>query len=306
MAQVAVVGVGRVGLSVAARLAQAGHAVRAGDIRAEREREVVGCGASWADSATAAAAGAQAVLTALPGSRELRALMLGDAGHAGLLADLAPTGTWVDLTSAGPELDEELAQAACELGVTYVDAGIGGGADAASLGRLTLYVGGDAAALDRLRPVLTALAAPERIYHMGGPGSGHLTKLLVNLLWFGQALATGEALLLGQHAGLDVPRLVEVLAHSAAGGEFLRSTVPRLLAGDYLASFGLDRCVEELDSLQHYAARADTPFALSAEVARGYRRALEAFGAADGELLAVAYLERLAGRLLRPAPPAAD
>lgn len=67
---------------------------------------------------------------------------------------------------------------------------------------LQLFVGGDSALLDRCRPVLEVIADPQRITHAGGNGSGYLTKLLVNLLWFGQAVATGEALLLAGHPGL--------------------------------------------------------------------------------------------------------
>jgi 3-hydroxyisobutyrate dehydrogenase len=305
MAHVALIGVGRIGLPVAGNLVRAGYSVRAHDVRSEREPDVVGCGAAWADSATAAVARATTVLTVLPGSGELRTLMLGGAEADGLLPHLAPGTSWVDLTSTAPDVDEELARAARERGIARLDAGVAGGADAAWRGQLTLYVGGDAALVDELWPILTAIGAPERIHHMGTAGSGHLTKLLVNLLWFGQSLATGEVLLLGQRAGLDASLLTDVLARSAAGGEFLRSVVPRLLSGDYLASFGLDRCVEELDSLERFADHVGAPFGLSAEVARGYRRALDAFGAVDGELLAVAYLERLAGRLLRPAPPGA-
>jgi 3-hydroxyisobutyrate dehydrogenase len=303
MEHVAVIGVGRIGLPVAARIVQAGYPVRAYDIRAERKADVVGCGALWADDAAAAAAGARALLTVLPGNPELRALMLSDTGGDGLLSHVMPNTPWVDLTSTAPDVDEQLARAARERGIGYLDAGVSGGVDAAAQGQLTLYVGGDADLLDRLRPILSVIAKPERIHHMGADGAGHLTKLLVNLLWFGQSLATGEALLLGQRAGLDVQRLTDALAGSAAGSEFLSSVVPRLLAGDYLATFGVDRCVEELDALKRFADRAGTPFGLSAEVVRGYRRALDAFGAVDGELLGVAHLERLAGRLIRPEQP---
>lgn len=77
---------------------------------------------------------------------------------------------------------------------------------------LQLFVGGDSALLERCRPVLEVIADPQRIRHAGGNGSGYPTKLLVNLLWFGQALATGEALLLAGASGIDLDVLRQALA----------------------------------------------------------------------------------------------
>lgn len=290
---VAVVGVGRIGLPVVANLVRAGHQVRAFDVRPEVADAVAAVGGAWSASASAAVLDAEMLVTVLPGSPELRTLMLGDGSGPGLLDSLPADCTWLDLTSAAPDLGTELSSAARSRGIGYLDAAIGGGVDAARRGELTLYVGGDRALLESARPVLTAIAA--RIEHMGGAGSGYLTKLLVNLLWFGQAVATGEALLLARSAGLDPVAVAGVLGRSPASSEFIRTYLPSLLDGDYLTTFGLDRCVEELDSLERLAAEQGMPFELSALVARVHRDALAHFGPVDGELMAVAFLEEQAG-----------
>jgi 3-hydroxyisobutyrate dehydrogenase len=295
---VAVIGAGRIGSPVVANLVAAGHRVRVFDVRAEVEAGVRALGANWAQSAAAAVGEAEVVLTVLPGSPELDALMTG----ADTLLDQLPAGcVWIDLTSASPDLAATLAQAARTRSVPYLDAAVGGGVEAAREGALTLYVGGDAQLLDRCRGLLTAIADPQRIRHCGPSGSGYLTKLLINLLWFGQAAVAAEALLLGQAAGLDPARLQQLLAGSPASSVVVDSVLPRLLDGDYLTSFGLERCVEELDSIERLAAASATPFDVSASIARVHREALDEFGPTDGELLAVAYLERRTGRLLRPA-----
>jgi 3-hydroxyisobutyrate dehydrogenase len=77
---------------------------------------------------------------------------------------------------------------------------------------LQLFVGGASALVDRCRPLLEVLADPQRITHVGGNGSGYLAKLLVNLLWFGQAVATAEALLLASASGIDLDVLRQALA----------------------------------------------------------------------------------------------
>jgi 3-hydroxyisobutyrate dehydrogenase len=298
--KVAVIGVGRIGLPVVQRLVGAGVDVRAFDVRAEVRAEVESAGAAWAVDQAQAVADTDVVLTVLPGSPELREAMLGGAaGRPGLLELVGPGTTWIDLTSAAPDLAVELAHAAEGAGVDYLDAALGGGPDAARSATLTLYVGGAIATLDRHRPLLEAIARPDGIRHMGAAGSGYLTKLLVNALWFGQALAVGETLLMGQRAGLAPAALREVLIDSPAGSDFITTYLPALLRGDYLTSFGLDRCVEELDSVQRFVRDHQLPGEFISWVAGAHRAALAQLGPVDGELMGIAYLEQRAGSLLR-------
>jgi 3-hydroxyisobutyrate dehydrogenase len=298
----AVIGTGRIGLPVLAALVRAGFSVRAFDVCPQVRPHVEATGAEWADSAASAVAGTHVLLTVLPGSPELTALMLGGPGD-GLLGELPDGATWIDLTSAAPDAGRELAAAAGARRIGYLDAPVGGGVDAARRSRLTLYVGGDAALLDRMRPLLAGIAEPTDIHHMGGSGAGYLTKLLVNLLWFDQAVATAEAFLLARRAGLDLDRLRGAILTGAAASEFVRTELPSVLAGDYREVFGLDRCVEELDAIERNARAHRVPFELSALVARLHRDALRHFGPVDGELLAMAYLEHRAGVRLRDDAP---
>jgi 3-hydroxyisobutyrate dehydrogenase len=287
---VGLIGLGRMGTPMCATLVGAGHRVVAGDIRPERDAAATDAGAAWAGTADAVAAQADILLTSLPGPSELREAM----GHA--LGALRAGSAWVDLTSATPGEAEELGARARSAGVDCLDAPVGGGPGEAATGSLRLFAGGDADVIDRLRPVLGALGQVE---HVGRHGDGYTVKLLVNLLWFGQAVVTGEAMLLARARGLDLDVVRRALDASAAGSEFTRRDLPRLLDGDYLASFGVDRCAEELRSVTGLAEEAGLPFALSRRVADAYERALERYGAVDGELLAVALLEEEAGLHLR-------
>jgi 3-hydroxyisobutyrate dehydrogenase len=294
MSRVAVAGIGRMGLPICGRLLGAGHAVSALDPDPARLDRARALGARTGMSAVEAVAQAEFLLTVLPGSPELA------AWADELIGDLPPGLVWADLTSAAPELGEDLASRAAARGVRMIGAPMGGGVPAAQEGTLTLFAGGEAGALELARPVLAALARPEGVLHLGPVAAGYTAKLLVNLLWFGQALAVGEALLLGQSAGLEVGRLREVLLDGPASSGFVESYLPALFTGDYLTSFGLERVVEELESLRVLAARNDSPFELSGLVADLHARALGRFGPVDGELMGVAYLEALAGRRIRP------
>lgn len=284
------------GLPMCANLAAAGYAVTAGDSRAELADAVRDRGAGWAATDAEVARAADVLITMLPGPREVESAMLG----SGAAIDALPRGaTWIDMSTSSPAVARAVAERAHARGVGVLDAPVGGGVAAARAGTLQLFVGGDAALLERHRALLEVVADPERIVHAGGHGAGLTTKLIANLLWFGQAVATGEALLLGRRAGLDLEVLRGALASSAASSEFIRRDLDALLSGDYLESFGLDRCVEELATVTALARESGVPFELSELVERIHRRALDRYGAVDGELLAVALLEEEAGATLR-------
>jgi 3-hydroxyisobutyrate dehydrogenase len=284
------------GMPMCANLVQAGYTVTAGDVRPGRETEVTACGARWAGEAAEAAAGADVLITMLPGTQELTEVMLGPGG---VLAVLPPEATWIDMTSTDPKAGRELAAAAHGRGVRVLEAPVGGGVPAAVAGTLQLFVGGDAVLLEQHRALLQVLADPARITHVGGTGTGYTAKLLVNLLWFGQAVATAEALLLGRRAGIDLDVLRSAFAGSAAASHFITHDLSALFQGDYLTSFGLDRCCEELAAVTALARENRMPFELSEHVERVYRLALDRYGPVDGELLAVAMLEEQAGVRLR-------
>ncbi len=292
-ARIGFAGTGRMGLPMCAALARAGYEVVATDKRGDRKASVLACGAGWQDSPAQAAATADVLITMLPGPAEVQTAMAGAAmtGEGGALGALAAGATWIDMTSNSPSAVRPLREQALAQGVAVLEAPVGGGVQAAEEGRLQLFVGGDASLLAKHRPVLECLASPDRIAHVGGHGAGYTVKLLVNLLWFGQAVATAEALLLGKQMGIDLQVLQETLNSSAAASNFIGCDLQALFHGDYLASFGLDRICQELAAVAELAAERHVPFQLSRQVQRTYQQALARYGPADGELLAVALLE---------------
>lgn len=285
---------GRMGSPICANLVKAGHGVTVFDLRPDRERAARDCGANWRPSAVGAATDADVLITVLPGPTEVTAALDGD-----LLRALAPGATWIDMSSNAPLAAAPLRERAQALGIGVLEAPIGGGPDDAASGRLRLFVGGDAELLARHRPLLDAVADPDLIVHLGGPGTGYTAKLLVNLLWFGQAVATAEALLLGSRAGIDLDLLHRTLAGSAAGSSFISQDLPALLTGDYYPSFGLDHIHEQLGMVTAMAQRFGTPHQVAETVRDLHRQALARYGPADGELLAVALLEEQADLRLR-------
>jgi 3-hydroxyisobutyrate dehydrogenase len=290
--RVGVVGLGRMGLPICERLAGAGHDVVATDLRAELRRPAAAAGARWTASAAELAAAVDVAITVLPGHAEVAAVV------GALTGSLAPGATWIDMSTASPAAAREIAAAAAARGVRALDAPVGGNPQAAAEGRLLAFVGAEPGDLDAQRPLLAALA--DRIVHLGPPGSGYLGKLLVNLLWFGQAVATAEALAVARRSGLDLARLLEGLRQSAAASAFLDGGAAALLRGDDLPAFPLARCCEQLAAAVALGDELGVPLDLAAVVAQLHARALERYGDVDGELLGARYVADRAGVSLRP------
>jgi 3-hydroxyisobutyrate dehydrogenase len=292
--RIGVVGLGRMGAPMCANLVRAGCGVGSTDLRPEAS--AAAGGARWFSTAAELAAEVDVLITVLPGPQEVVAAM---TGTGGALAALPSGSVWIDMTSNSPAVFAPVREEALARGVDVLEAPVGGGPTEAGEGTLQVFAGGDAEVFERCRPILEILADPRRVVRVGGHGAGHTAKLLVNLLWFGQAVATAEALLLGRRAGIDLGTLRRVLGDSAAGSEFIRRDLDALFAGDYLESFGLDRVCEELAAVTGLAHDLEVPSALSELVHHTYRRALARYGPVDGELSAVALLEEEAGLRLR-------
>lgn len=296
MTRVGVLGVGRMGLPIASRLDRAGFDVGVFDSDDGRLREARELSLGISPDAARLVERSEVLLTVLPD---------GDAVGAAMDSVLRlPRGAlWIDLSSGDPRLSETHRGAAGERGIRCVSAPMSGGPAEASTGELGFFVSGAAADVAAALPVLAAIGRPASTVVVGDRvGDGQLVKLLANLLWFGQVIAATEALLLGSRLGLDLGGLRHALGESAGGSAFLDRHVDRLLAGDYLDAFGIDRCVVELRTITELAREAGTPAQLSELVAQLHEEALLRFGPVLGELLAARLLEERAGVTLRVTP----
>jgi 3-hydroxyisobutyrate dehydrogenase len=288
---IGVLGVGRMGLPLARNLVGAGFPVTVYDVDPARSSAA---DTAVAPSARSLAEGSDILITVLPGVAEIEDAMV---GADGLVDSLRAGSLWLDLTSNDPRVARAIAERATARSIQSVGAPMAGGVTSALASSVRFYVGGTEAAVRRVRAVLEVLGSVD---HVGeNVRDGYVTKLLANLLWFGQVVAVTEALLLGQSLGLSPTALRTRLSASAGGSVFVDEYLDRLLDGDYLETFGIDRCVEELEILVSLANGADVPFELSATVTRLHHEALARFGAIDGELLAARLLEDRAGRTLR-------
>jgi len=245
------VGLGNLGGRMAVRLRDEGHAVLGHDVRAERAAEL---GLEPAGGLAGACA-AGLVLLSLPSDAAIDAVVLGPDGIEGR----APAGTVVvDLSTASPARTRARHAALAARGIALLDAGVSGGPRAAEAGTLTLMAGGDAAALDRARPVLLGLGA--KIFHVGGPGTGHAAKAVNNFLNAANLAAAAEAMVVGTKAGLDPEQLLEIVNASSGRNWATEHRFPSILRGDYLEG-GLSNTLmaKDLDVYLDLAAGTRVP-----------------------------------------------
>jgi 3-hydroxyisobutyrate dehydrogenase len=185
-------------------------------------------------------------------------------------------------------------------GIEVLDAPVSGMASGARAGTLQIFVGGDAGAYQRARPLLEAMGDPERILHVGPHGAGYTVKLMINLLWFAHLTATAEVLTVGAAAGVDLATLRRCLLASPAASNFLERDVLSVLHhGDYDESFALALACKDLGLAIDLARDTGVPAEVSALVEQIYRRARAQYGDAGGEMLPIKLLEDLTGAPLR-------
>jgi 3-hydroxyisobutyrate dehydrogenase-like beta-hydroxyacid dehydrogenase len=220
------VGTGNMGGRITRRMVGAGHAVLAVDAEPAR---IPACGAAPAKDLADLARQCDVIMLSLPDSPVIESVI---KNPGGLLEHARDGQVIVDLSTANPASTRALHDELHERGVRFLDAGISGGAAGAEKGTLTLMVGGDAAALAQVKPLLDTFSA--HVHHMGGSGAGHVTKVLNNFLNGITLAATAEVMVAGKKAGLDLARLLEVINTSTGVSFASLNRFPHIIKGDYL------------------------------------------------------------------------
>jgi 3-hydroxyisobutyrate dehydrogenase/2-hydroxy-3-oxopropionate reductase len=215
------------GLPIARRLLAAGYPLAVNNRSQASVNELTGLGAEALPDAAAFGAACAVVLTALPTPEPGRDVYLGERG---LLSGASAETLLIDLSTVSPALSREIAGAAHERGLDFLDAPISGGPEGAANGTLTIMCGGDAAAFERARPVFAVFG--ERIYHAGPSGSGCTIKLVNQLLVSIHAVATAEALALALQAGADPALTFEVVRNAWGSSRIFERSFPLMLAGN--------------------------------------------------------------------------
>ena len=267
MAKVAFIGLGVMGYPMAGHLkTKGGHDVTVYNrTAAKAEKWVAQFGGRAAPTPAEAAADADFVFTCVGNDDDLRSVTI---GKDGVLSGMKPGAILVDNTTASAEVARELAAAAADKGLGFVDAPVSGGQAGAENGVLTVMCGGDQATFDKARPVIDAFA--RMVGLMGPAGAGQLTKMVNQICIAGLVQGLAEGIHFGKKAGLDIEKVIEVISKGAAGSWQMENRHKTMNEGKYEFGFAVDWMRKDLDIVLSEARRNGAALPVTALVDQFY------------------------------------
>jgi 3-hydroxyisobutyrate dehydrogenase-like beta-hydroxyacid dehydrogenase len=214
----------------------------------ERVADLLAAGATQVADPAALARSCEIVFVCVTGSPQVEAVV---TGPGGLLAGAARGLVIVDTSTSEPDSTARLREACAAVGVTFVDAPLARTPVEAEAGRLNVMVGATPETFTWLEPVLKGFA--ENVFHVGGPGAGHIIKLLNNFIAQAICTATAEAFAVGQRAGIDPKKLVELVSAGAVNSGLFQA-MAKTLHGDMAGlKFELDNARKDVRYYTHLA-----------------------------------------------------
>ncbi|MCG1042760.1 NAD(P)-dependent oxidoreductase [Mycetohabitans sp. B8] len=234
--RVAFLGLGVMGYPMAGHLAKAGLDVTVYNRTASKAQQwIAEYGGRSATTPCEAAQSADIVLACVGNDDDLRSVTLGEQGA---FAGMSRDAVFVDHTTASANVARELFSIAREQGLHFLDAPVSGGQAGAQNGRLTIMCGGDAAVFEHVAPTLRHYGVAVTL--LGESGAGQLTKMVNQIAIAGVVQGLSEAIHFGQRAGLDMPRVLEVIGKGAAASWQMDNRGNTMIEGRFDFGFAVD------------------------------------------------------------------
>jgi len=234
MDRIGFIGLGLMGKPMALNLLKKGFALTVHSRSQAPVDALVAAGAAAAASPAEVAGCSDVIVTMVPDSPDVRLVL---EGPRGVFETVRSGSVIVDMSTIAPAVARELAGKAAARSVAMLDAPVSGGEIGAINASLSVMVGGDQAALERVRPVLNAMGNPDRIVHIGSAGAGQVCKAC-NQICIGGALASvSEAFAIARKAGIDPAKVREALLGGFAASRVLEVHGERILKGNYVPGF---------------------------------------------------------------------
>jgi 3-hydroxyisobutyrate dehydrogenase len=270
---ITLIGLGNMGLPMAANLLKAGHEVTGFDLNPELVARHVAAGGKGAGSIAEAVRGAEAIVTMLPAGRHVDAVYL---GAGGILDGINTTPILIDSSTIDVATAQNVAAVAAAKGLDMLDAPVSGGTGGAIAGTLTFMCGGSEAAFAAAAPVLRGMG--KNIIHAGAAGAGQAAKICNNMMLAVAMLGVSEAFVMADKLGLDRQKLFDITSTSTGQSWALTSycpapgPVPTAPSGrDYSGGFAAALMLKDLKLAQDAAESVGAATPMGAHAARLYQ-----------------------------------
>ena len=260
------VGLGMMGLPMSRNLIDDGYPVTVFDLDANVVETAKTNGATSTGSAAEVAEVSDIIITMVPDSHHVEAVIAGVRG----IAEGAKSGSVViDMSTIDPEIGKKMANLLESQGVNFIDAPVTGGVQGAESGTLSILVGGKADVFERVLPVLNVLGGD--ISHMGPVGSGHTTKIANQLIGVATVAGMAEAFVLAKKAGLDMQTFYDAIKNGAGRSWALETLGPKILEGDFSPGFMVQHMQKDLRLASELGEKTGTSLPTSNLIAQIYR-----------------------------------
>jgi 3-hydroxyisobutyrate dehydrogenase-like beta-hydroxyacid dehydrogenase len=291
--RVGFIGLGTMGRNAALNVRRAGFDMVVYDIRKEAGDPLIRKGAEWGESPADVLDRTDVAVTMVFGPNEIEQVV---RGARGFLSTSCAGKYWIDMTTSSPKLMRELGEEFRGQGGAPVDAPVTGSVDAAIRGDMPMFVGGEDAHVEAVRPVIEAMGELRRV---GRHGNGYVAKLVNNQLWKIHAAAIGEAMVAAKLSGLEPDVWWEVMKGGAADSFVMRHDVPSIFAGHYDPSFPLALCLKDLGLIEEMMKETGTRGELTRATHDRFKEACARYGKGAGEMTVCKVIEDDAGVALR-------
>ncbi len=235
------IGTGVMGLSMCRHLITKGYTATVYNRSRDKAKPLLDVGAAWADSPKGVAERSDVVFAIVGFPQDVREVFLGTQGA---LPGSKPGTMLVDMTTSEPSLAKEIYEQAKAKGVASVDAPVSGGDVGAKNAALSIMVGGDAAAVEAVRPLLECMG--KTIVHQGPAGAGQHTKMVNQILIATNMIGVCEALLYGYKAGLDLNTVLQSVGGGAAASWSLSNLGPRIIDRNFEPGFFVEHFIKDM------------------------------------------------------------
>ena len=288
--QVGFIGLGNMGNPMAMNVLKNGFPMTVFDKNPKAMENLVAAGAKGAASAKEVVERVEVLLTCLPGSPEVEELYL---GASGILELVKKGNAVVDLSSVLPSTPRKLEARAKARGVEFLEAPVSGGVTGARAATLAVMTGGDAAVLERVRPILKSIGP--NIYHVGPVGAGNTVKAINNMMASVNACAMMEGLIVGLKAGIPLETVSQIVKASSGNSNALARVERALIPRNFEPGFKIQLMNKDLETFTTIAKELHVPVSF-ANVAQRYQQAALAAGLGEKDTSVIfTLIERMAG-----------
>ena len=287
------IGLGIMGKPMVRNLLKAGHEIVAYDVIRENMDAVAIAGATTANSPKEVAGQCRLIITMLPNSPHVKAVVMGDSG----ILQGAMAGTiLIDMSSIAPLTSQEIAKACKEKGVKMLDAPVSGGEPKAIDGTLSIMAGGEKTVFDQVLEILMLMGTS--VVHCGDVGAGNTAKLANQVIVALNIAAVSEAFLLAAKAGMDPKVLFGAIKGGLAGSTVMNAKVPMILERNFVPGFKIDLHIKDIENALETGHKVGAPLPLTAAVME-MLQILHVDGCGEEDHSAISkYYEKLVGNEL--------